>query len=434
MILRFKSISFAVVTLSANIPFARSFFHSSPLRSSSTAAAVIASNSFTKSALAKKPLQRAIATTMCSSETNPSSSRSSSSNNNEAFSNPLLEDWSTQPFHLPPFHKIQPSHFKEAFEVGMTQHLSDLDIIVNSSEPPTFQNTIEAYDRAGALFDRISHVFSNMCSSLNTDELKLVQTEMVPILSRHSSTVTTYPGLFERISTVYHDAKKMNDNHHLNDNNNHNHLTPEQYRLLERFYMDFTRSGAAFSPEEKKEYAEIKAELASLQTKFSQNVMIDEESFEIVLTLEDMEGCPASLIEAAKEAAKERNKDEKDYVITLSRSLMEPFLTFSTRRDLREKAWREWTRRGELSSDRANLPIALQILKLRKRQAEMHGCKTFAEYQCKDMMAKTPENVMTLLENVWERAKVSANKEREALEAYCKDIGDTLEDGIQPWE
>jgi peptidyl-dipeptidase Dcp len=351
-------------------------------------------------------------------------------------SNPLLDDWSTQPFHLPPFHKIQPSHFKEAFEQGMAQHLIDLDEIVNSSEPPTFQNTIEAYDRAGALLDRISQVFSNMCSSLNTEELKLVQTEMVPILSRHSSSVTTYPGLFERISTVYHDSKssKNDDTSSTTTATNSNNLTPEQHRLMERFYMDFTRSGAAFSPEEKKEYAEIKAQLASLQTQFSQNVMIDEESFEIVLTLEDMEGCPASLIEAAKQAAKERNKDEKDYVITLSRSLMEPFLTFSPRRDLREKAWREWTRRGELSSERANLPIALQILKLRKRQAEMHGCKTFAEYQCKDRMAKTPEHVMTLLENVWERAKVSANKEREALEAYCKDIGDTLEDGIQPWE
>lgn len=336
--------------------------------------------------------------------------------------NPLLSDWSSQPFHMPPFHLIQPSHFKEAFDEGMRQHISDLSEIVNSSEVPTFANTIAAYDRSGDLLDRISQVFSNMCSSLNTDELKRVQSDMVPILSRHSSSVTAYPGLFERISSVHHNSHELE------------HLNPEQRRLVERFYMDFTRSGAAFTPEQKQEYADIKAKLASLQTQFSQNVMVDEESFEICLTLQDMEGCPASLIEAAKEAAKERNKSGDEYVITLSRSLMEPFLTFSSRRDLRERAWREWTRRGELSSDRANLPIAKEILKLRKRQAEMHNCKTFAEYQCIDRMAKTPENVMTLLENVWERAKVSADKERKALEDYCRQMGDVLEDGIQPWE
>jgi len=307
----------------------------------------------------------------------------------------------------------------------MEEHLADLQTIVdNTDEEPSFDNTIAAYDRAGSLIGKISSVFSNMCSSLNTDELKEVQTEMVPILSRHSSSTYTLPGLFQRIDKVYQTREALATD-----------LSLEQIRLIERIHMDFKRAGASFSEEEKKEYSEIKAKLASLTTEFAQNVMKDEETYEIVFSRGDMEGCPESLIEAAKQAAVERSKGDEDYVITLSRSLVEPFLTYSSRRDLREKAWKEWSRRGELSEDRSNLPIAVELLKLRKRQAEMHGCKNFAEYQCVDRMAKTPENVMDLLTNVWERAKITANKEREALEAYCKDVGDDLgEDGIQPWD
>ena len=336
--------------------------------------------------------------------------------------NPLLQEWANEPFNLPPFHSIKPSQFPSAFDTAMKLHKQDLQSIIANTEAPTFENTIAAYDRTGSVLSKVSAVFGNMCSSLNTDELKQVQTDMVPILSRHSSSTYTLPGLFEKIQTVY-------------DQRNDLGLTGEQIRLVERFHIDFSRQGASFSAEEKIEYADIKAKLASFQTEFAQNVMKDEETFEIVLSKEDMEGCSESLIEAAKEAAKERNKGDDEYVITLSRSLMEPFLTYAKRRDLREKAWTEWSKRGELSEDRQNLPIALEMLKLRKRQAEMHGCSTFAEYQCKDRMAKTPGNVMHLLENVWERAKVSANKEREALEEYCKEIGDDLgEEGVQPWD
>lgn len=337
-------------------------------------------------------------------------------------SNPLLQDWSTQPFKLPPFQSIKPSHFPSAFDTAMKLHKQDLQTITTNAEAPTFENTIAAYDRTGSVLSQVSAVFGNMCSSLNTDELKEVQKEMVPILSRHSSSTYTLPGLFEKIQAIYEQRNDLG-------------LTAEQVRLVERFYIDFSRQGAAFSEEEKQEYADIKAKLASLQTEFAQNVMKDEETFEIVLSKDDMEGCPESLIEAAKEAAKERNKGDDEYVITLSRSLMEPFLTYSDRRAMREKAWRQWSKRGELAEDRQNLPIALEMLKLRKRQAEMHGCSSFAEYQCKDLMAKKPENVMNLLENVWERAKVSANKEREALEEYCKEIGDDLgEEGVEPWD
>lgn len=245
--------------------------------------------------------------------------------------------------------------------------------------------------------------------------------EMVPLLSKHTSTTYTFPGLFDRIRTVY--ETRMDGG-----------LTSEQVRLSERIYMDFTRAGAMFDEVSKKEYAELMAQQASLETLFQQNVMKDEELFTIVLKLADLVGCPEELVQAAKQAATDSNKGGDDYVITLSRSLVEPFLTFCDRRDLRQTAWDAWTKRGELSAERDNKTIAQDILKLRLKQAQYHGYQNFAQYQTADMMAKTPVNVMDLLEKVWGRAKVSADKEREALEAFVLESGSALEGGIQPWD
>mmetsp|Transcript_43020 Transcript_43020/g.130976 ORF Transcript_43020/g.130976 Transcript_43020/m.130976 type:complete len:815 (-) Transcript_43020:154-2598(-) len=353
--------------------------------------------------------------------------------------NPLLSDWSSEPYHLPPFRLIEPSHFRPAFDVAMERHMSDLKSIVESNDddddsPPTFESVIAAHDRAGSLLSKISSVFGNYCSSLNTDEMKAVQSEMSPVLSRHGSAAVTLPGLFERIDAVYR-------------NRNDSGLDDEQIRLVERVHLDFTRQGADFTDERKEEYAEIEAELAALQTSFMQNVMTDEETWCMTLGEEDLVGCPDSLIEASKSAAEDRRKKKKTtttggegeedaaYVITLSRSLVEPFLTFSSRRDLRETAWEAWTKRGELHPERDNLAIAAKILKLRKRQANLHGCATFSEYQCKDTMAGTPERVMELLEDVWVRAKEAADREREALEKFVEEeSGDELEGGIRPWD
>jgi peptidyl-dipeptidase Dcp len=160
----------------------------------------------------------------------------------------------------------------------------------------------------------------------------------------------------------------------------------------------------------------------------------DEETYELVLKRDDLSGCPHSLIEAAKNAAEERNKADDEYVVTLSRSLVEPFLTFSDRRDLRQTAWEAWTSRGEMNPDRDNLKIAVEMLQLRQQVAKLHGYENFAQYQCVDRMAKTPKNVVQLLENVWEKAKVSANREREAMEQYVKENYGELEGGIQPWD
>jgi peptidyl-dipeptidase Dcp len=205
--------------------------------------------------------------------------------------------------------------------------------------------------------------------------------------------------------------------------------------------MDFVRSGAQLDTTAQEELANIKADLASLRTQFQQNVLKDESDYELVVTLEDLEGCPDSLVEAALQAAVEKRDGktatttEKEYVITLSRSLVEPFLVFCQNRDLRKTAFDAWTQRGQMDTQRNNIPIAEKMLRLRQRQAQLYGYKSYAEYQCVDRMAKTPEAVMKLLEDVWERAKGSADKERQALEEYVKESGSLdMADGIQPWD
>jgi peptidyl-dipeptidase Dcp len=340
-----------------------------------------------------------------------------------ASTNPLLESWSPQPFSMPPFSKIKTDHYQPALEEGMKAHLQDLQEIVDNPEDPTFENVISPYDRAGSMLGKVSGVFGNMCSSMNTPELQAVQTSMSPILSRHRSATYTLPGLFDKISKVHEQLDTTDE------------LTAEQRRLVERVHLDFKRAGAHFDEAKQQVNADIQAQLASLTTEFMQNVLKDEETYELVLKKDDLSGCPDSLLEAAKNAAEERSKAEDEYVITLSRSLVEPFLTFSDRRDLREIAFSAWTTRGEMHPDRDNLAIARTMLLLRQELAKLHGYSNFAQYQCVDRMAKKPEAVIELLENVWSKAKVSANREREAMEEYVMEHSDEpLEGGIQAWD
>lgn len=340
--------------------------------------------------------------------------------------NPLLKNWSSQPFQLPPFADIQIEHYEPALQEGMETHLADLQGIVDAhkdSQEATFEGVIAAYDRAGGLLDKVSGVFGNMCSSMNTKELQEVQTKMSPILSRHRSKTFTFPGLFDLIDQVHAKRDSMD-------------LTSEQLRLVERIHLDFERAGANLDPEAQAELSDIKAQLASLRTQFQQNVLEDESSWEMKVTLAELEGSPSFVIDAARQAALEREYVDKDvHVISLSRSLVEPFLMYCPNRALRKQAFEAWTQRGQLDMEkRNNLLIAQEILKLRKRVAELFGYKTFAEYQCVDRMAKTPENVQNLLETVWEKAKISADQERQMMEAYLKDSGVELEGGIQAWD
>jgi len=213
-------------------------------------------------------------------------------------------------------------------------------------------------------------------------------------------------------------------------------LTSEQQRLCERVYLDLVRSGAKMSSEAQERYGQIMEELSVLLTTFSQNVMKDESEVTLDVSDADLAGCPDFIKESALAAAAEKGKPAGSLTITLSRSIVEPFLTFSPRRDLREKVWRMWTNRGQLADDRNNLSIAKQILLLRSEQASLHGYATFADYQLADTMAQTPSRVTELLERVWGPATASANRERDVLHDFlAKDLKAPRESvTVEPWD
>lgn len=286
--------------------------------------------------------------------------------------NPLLEIW---PEGVPPFARIDPSHFKEAFDKGFEENLSVLAALVKDPLP-SFESTIVKFDRAAPLLTRVAKVFYNLCASQCPPELQAIQTQMAAPLAAHRNDMYHFPGLFDKIQHVY--------------NTRHDSLTGEDLRLVERVFLDFERAGAALSAESKARNKQIVTRLAELMTQFTQNVMADESSYTLELDDDSLQGLPSFLLEAAKQAANERGQQLR--VITLSRSIVVPFLTFSERRDLREKAWRAWISRGELDPARDNCALIKEILLLRLELAQLLGYHNYAEYNTADTMAKTPGN------------------------------------------
>ena len=247
--------------------------------------------------------------------------------------NPLLQPW-TDEYGLPPFARVRPEHFAPAFAVAMSEHLAEIDAIGDSSEPPSFDNTVAALDRAGRRFDRVSGLFYNLTSSETSPALQTVEREMAPILAAHDSRVYMHRALFARIDALHGRRDELG-------------LDGEQLRVLERYHTDFVRAGARMDGAAQKRYAEVMQQLADLTTRFGQNVLADESGFQLVLRSDaDFAGLPEFVRAAARQAASERGMADAG-VITLSRSHIVPFLTFSERRDLREQAWRAWTTRGE---------------------------------------------------------------------------------------
>jgi peptidyl-dipeptidase Dcp len=317
--------------------------------------------------------------------------------------NPLLLNWTT-PYGLPPFAQLKPEQFSEAFAAAFSAHLAEIAAIASNAQAPSFENTLVAFDRAGELLDRVGNTFSNLTSAATTEALQAVERELAPKLAAHESAVYMNERLFERIDSL-HAAKSTLA------------LNVEQTRLLDRVHFDFVRAGAKLGAAAKTRYAEIMQRLAELTTQFQQNVLADENDWQLVITdSSDLAGLPPQLVDAAKAAAEARDI-KSGYAITLSRSLAMPFLSFSERRELREKVFNAWTSRGENDGASDNRSIAVEILKLRKEQAALHGYKTFADYALADRMAKTPNAVATLLEEVWAPAKQRAAEELNALNA-----------------
>ncbi len=324
--------------------------------------------------------------------------------------NPLLEPWSA-PFGLPPFERIRPEHFGPALAEAMRQHRAELDAIGANPEPPSFDNTVAALDRAGALLYRIESVLGNLTASETSPALQAVQREMAAPLAAHDTAVKMHPAVFARLDALHRDRAALG-------------LAPEALRLLERLHQDAVRAGARFDAAQQQHYSSIVQQLATLTTRFAQNVLADESGYLLRLDGEaELAGLPGFVRAAARQAAAERGLPEGAHAITLNRSLIVPFLTFSERRDLREQAWRAWVGRGETGGPTDNRALAREILRLRQQQAAAHGYACYADYALADTMAGEQRAVRELLMEVWSRALPAAERERQALIAMMRSHG-----------
>ena len=333
--------------------------------------------------------------------------------------NPLLQTWD-EPFGLPPFERVRPEHFAPAFEQAMAAHRAEIDRIANASAAATFDNTIAALDRSGRLLTRTEQLFFNLTASETSPELQAIERDVAPKLAAHDNAILLDEKLFARIDELHARRSALS-------------LSPEQLRLLERVHLDSVLAGARLSTTAKARLSEIVERLAQLQTTFAQNVLADEAGWCLWLNSEDdLQGLPDSLRVAARNAAAERGRPEAA-AITLSRSLVIPFLTHSARRDLREQVFNAWSRRGESDGAHDNRPVAREILKLRAEQARLNGYATFADYALVDRMAGKPDAVAKLLENIWEPAKSKAAAEVQALRAIATQRGESADLASWDW-
>jgi len=330
--------------------------------------------------------------------------------------NPFFRPWTT-PFGIAPFGDIRIEDYRPAFERALAEHRTEIEVIAANREAPTFANTIDALETGGHALDRLCGVFFNLAGSDATDAIQAIQREMAPVLAQHGNAITLDARLFARVKALYEQRDGLG-------------LTGEQRRVLEKTYKNFVRGGAALDEAGKVEMRRITERLATLGTAFSQNVLKDESTWTLDLTEADVTGLPDFLKNALAQAAKDRGR--AGYVMTLGRSMVEPFLTLSPRRDLRETIFRAWVKRGEMGGESDNTAIVAETIRLRVERAKLLGYPTFAAFKLDETMAKTPEAVRALLEKVWSRAVVRAGEERQALAEVAREEG--MNEPIQPWD
>ncbi|NMO22965.1 M3 family metallopeptidase, partial [Pyxidicoccus fallax] len=336
-----------------------------------------------------------------------------------AASNPLLAKWTGPHGGVPPFAQVRVEHFKPALEAAMEENRREIAAIAGSTEAPTFENTLVALEAAGRTLSDVETLYGIWSSSLNTPEFQALQREMAPKLAAFEDEITQNAGLFQRIEAVYNSPDKAK-------------LTPEQQRLAWLYYTRFVRSGAKLDAAAKQRVAAINQRLATLYTAFSQNVLADEEGYTVVLESEaDLAGLPDSVRAGAAAAAEARGMKGK-WVITNTRSSMEPFLTYSARRDLREKVWRNYVNRGDNGDARDNNALISEVLKLRAERAKLLGYKTHAHWRLENAMAKSPERAMELMEAVWKPAVARVHEEVRDMQAVADKEGAKLR--IEPWD
>ncbi len=329
--------------------------------------------------------------------------------------NILLQQWDT-PFGLPPFDQIKDEDFAPAFDAAMEQDLAETEAVANNADAPTFENTIEGLMRTGGALDKVAGVFYNIAGSDSNEMREAIMRDYAPKFAAHASKIYSNKVLFQRIAAVY-DARDSLD---LND---------EQQRVLMLMHRNFIRAGAALEGDEDERLKVIKSRLAELGTKFTQNLLADERGWSMELAEDDLEGLPDFVISAMRSAGEERDKGP---CVTLSRSVIVPFLQFSPRRDLREKAYRAWGLRGANGGDTDNRGIAAETLKLREERAKLLGYDDFTAYKLATEMAGNADNVRGLLMDVWGPAKAAADADAKVLEGMLH--ADGIQGPLEAWD
>ena len=330
--------------------------------------------------------------------------------------NPFFSEWGT-PYEIPDFGRIKTEHYMPAFKEGMKQQMKEIDDIVNNSEAPTFENTIEAYEYSGSLLDKVAGVFFNLSECENSDEMEAIAEEVTPLLSAHSDNIALNAKLFERIKTVYDQRESLN-------------LNPEQARLLEETYKGFVRSGANVPADKQARFRELNEQIASLTLRFAQNVLKATNAYQLVLD-EAPAGLGADQIAAAKETADADEATKGKLVFKLNLPSWEPFMQNCSDRELRKQMWDAYTQRcngGEFD----NTKIIDTLVNLRLERANILGYRTHADYVLENCLAKTPAAVDNCLMQIWTPALAKAKKE---CAEYQKMIqADEKGAKLEPWD
>ncbi|MBZ9778357.1 M3 family metallopeptidase [Psychroflexus sp. CAK8W] len=340
------------------------------------------------------------------------------SKENSMKENSLLKEWDGPYQGVPNFESMNLEDLEPAMDYAIEKHLSEIQDIANSTEPATFENTIEAMERAGKLVDRVYTYYGIWSSNLSSDKFREIQQKLSPKLSDYQSKIRQNEKLFKRIKTVH-------------DNSLEENLKPQEQRVVELVYKSFEMNGANLNDEDKARYAEINKELSKYYTDFSNNILHDEENYVTFLNEDQLSGLSDSFIKSAKKEA-ERQEKPGQYAIVNTRSSMDPFLTYSDERELREKVWRNYYSRGDNEDEYDNNELIKKILKLRDERVELLGYDNYAQWRLQDRMAKNPENAMNLLMAVWPPAIARVKEEVEDMQEVANDENAEIE--IEAWD
>ena len=336
----------------------------------------------------------------------------------ESAENPFYQKWDT-PYGVPPFEQIKDEHYMQAFEDGMAQQLEEVASIANNTEDPTFENTIEAYEKTGDLLGKTSRVFFNLTSAHTNDSLQGISRAISPMLSAHNDKIFLNDRFYQRVKALY-DQKDETD------------LSIEQAKLLENYYKRFIRAGAALDADQKEEMKKLNGKLSSLSVQFGENVLKEDNNFELILeSEEDLAGLPENVKKAAAEAAKEKGYEGK-YLFTPHKPSMIPFITYAENREHRMTLKKGYIFRGDNDDEFDNKELAKQLANVRLQKANLLGYDTWADYILAERMLNTPEKVYNLLNKVWPAAIERAKQERDQMKRLANTDG--LDFAIGPWD